>query len=464
MKIKVFFSLVLLVLLSFFFSRSENGAVGMVNSALAQGVLESLEENITSLVESIKPSLVTIEAEIYAEKRKRISSLTSFVGSGVIYSSDGYILTTSSVVRGMQDFKIRLSNPKDPKSDKKEYKARLVGTDFQTNLAILKIDAKGLRRAKFGNSDKIKEGSWVTVVGNSYGLPTAVSFGVVNGIREDKTIQMSVNVSPGNSGGPVLNTKGEVIGLVSAKLSETSYLGALRLYEEEGKRIFAIPPTQIEIPSSGISLAIPINLVREKADWVIKHRKSIEKGYLGIYLEDLDEETKEELRVKGGILIVGVVQGSPADKAGLKYEDIVIEFNQDKVKDSEQFRELIGNSQPDKIVKLKIIREGKKKNLTAKLGRSGSIYSYWKEKTIIPAIRIPEINLPEIKIWYDEGAEKYEETLEKYLESMEKAKFVQDKDFEILKVELKKFKRELEKLSKELKRLSQKLKESKEER
>jgi len=448
MKIKILSGLVILVFLSLFFSRSENDSILMVNSSLAQGVLESLEKNIAGLVEEVKPSLVTIEAEIYPSKKQKISSLTSFVGSGVIYSSDGHILTTSSVVGGMQDFKIVLFN-------KKGYKAKLVGTDFQTNLAVLKIDARGLRKAKFGNSDKIRDGSWVTVVGNSYGLPTAVSFGIVNGIREDGTIQMNVNVSPGNSGGPVLNTKGEVIGLVSAKLSETSYLDAFKLYGEEGKSIIAVPPTRIEIPSSGISLAIPINLVREKADWVIKHGTNIEKGYLGVYLQDLDEDTKEEFRIKQGILISGVVQDSPADKAGLEDEDIVIGFNQDKVKDSDHFRKLIENSQPDKAVKLKIIRDGERKVLTARLGSSGSVYSYWKERTIIPSIKIPELNIPEIKIRYDETKGEYDEVRAKILEEDLK---------KILNESLDNFKKELKRISKELERLDKKMEKYEEEK
>ncbi|HEX9913119.1 MAG TPA: trypsin-like peptidase domain-containing protein, partial [candidate division Zixibacteria bacterium] len=164
MKIKVWFSLSLLTLLSLFISRFQAGSIGMMNSASAQGVLESLEENITTLVESVKPSLVTIEAEVFPGNRENPTQLTSFVGSGVVYSSDGYILTTSSVVRGMKDFKVTLSNDKS-------YRAKLIGTDFQTNLAVLKIESQGLRIAKFGNSDRIREGSWVTVVGNSYGLP-----------------------------------------------------------------------------------------------------------------------------------------------------------------------------------------------------------------------------------------------------------------------------------------------------
>ncbi len=446
MKIKILSSLGLLVLLSLFLSRFGSVPLGTANTASAQDVLESLEKNITGLVEEVKPSLVTIEAEIYSYEKKKPVSLTSFVGSGVVYSSDGYILTTSSVAGGMKDFKVTLSN-------RKEYKAKLVGMDIQTNLAILKVDARGLIKARFGNSDRTKEGSWVTVVGNSYGLPTAVSFGIVNGIREDGTIQMSVNVSPGNSGGPVLNIKGEVIGLVSAKFSETSYLDALRFYEEKEKRVIYIPPTQIEIPSSGISLAIPINQVMKKTDWIIKHGSSIEKGYLGVYLEDLDPDIEEEYGIQGGVLISGVVEDSPAEKAGLEDEDVVTEFNQQKVRDSDHFRKLIVGSQPEDVVRLRIIRDGRKKILTAKLGGTGSVYS---SRTVVPSVKIPDvIEVPEVKLQFDEAWEKYDEA---------QAKMLQEELKKILGKSLDNFKLELKRLEKELERLDKKMKKYEEEK
>ncbi|MDH4223369.1 MAG: S1C family serine protease [candidate division Zixibacteria bacterium] len=440
MRIKILFSLSALILFNFFFSYSGDHSTIMVNSSRAQGVLESLEQNITQLVESVKPSLVTIEAEIYTSKGKKVSSITSFVGSGVIYSADGLILTSSSVVGGMENFKVRLFN-------RKEYKAKLVGTDNQTNLAVLKVDADGLKKARFGNSDKVKEGSWVTVVGNSYGIPTAVSFGIVNGITRDSTIQMNVNVSPGNSGGPVLNIRGEVIGLVSAKLSETSYLNSIKLYEEKSKQYFAFPPTPIEIPSSGISLAIPINLVHKKADWIIKHGKSIAKGYLGVYLEDfVDQE---------GVLIVDVVEGTPADKAGLKDEDAVIGFNQDEVKDSDHFRKLIGSSLPGEMVNLRILREGKEKLLAVKLGSAGSIYSQQEAINIPPEVKeldeFSDENLPEIELMYKGAYEKSQEIYEKELE-------------QILNQSLDNVKKELKRLSKELERLKKEIEESKEKK
>jgi len=443
MRIKIILNLGILVLLSLFFSWLEPDSSFLVSSASAQDVLESLEQNITSLVESVKPSLVTIEAGIFPEGRGKLSEPASFVGSGVIYSPDGYILTTSSVVRGMKDFRVI-------GSDKKEYEAKLIGTDYQTNLAVLKIDAKGLRPAELGNSDKTKEGSWVTVVGNSYGLPTAVSFGIVNGIRDDKTIQMSVNVSPGNSGGPVLNTRGKVIGLVSAKLSEPSVMGSVRIYEEGLKRSVTIPPTQIEVPSSGISLAIPMNSVKEKADWIIKHGSSIEKGYLGVYLADLDEQTKAEIGVKGGVLVDGVVQGSPADKAGLRDQDVVVEFNDEKVEDSEHFRELIESTRPDKSVRLRVLRNGKERILSARLSRAGPDYSFWTGLEKLSEA-LGKANFEQV----------YDEQQSKLLESLDKAKIVQGKDLTELRKEMEEFKKELVDLSKEIEKLSKKMEEEK---
>lgn len=442
MKIKVISSPAILMLVFAFFGYI-GSSVSMVSTASAQDVLESLEQNITGLVESVKPSLVTIQAGIFPEGRGRPSEPSSFVGSGVIYSPDGYILTTSSVVRGMKNFRVI-------GSDKKEYDARLIGTDYQTNLAVLKIEAKGLKPADLGSSDKVKEGSWVTVVGNSYGLPTAVSFGIVNGIRDDKTIQMSVNVSPGNSGGPVLNTRGKVIGLVSAKLSEPSVMGSVRIYEEELKRSVTIPPTQIEVPSSGISLAIPVNAVKEKADWIIKHGSSIEKGYLGVYLTDLDERTREEIGAKQGVLVDGVVQGSPADQAGLKDQDLVLEFNNEKLKDSEQFRVLIEAAQPDKPVKIKVLRDGKERVLSARLSTAGSAYSF--------SMGLEKLSDALGKANFEQV---YDQQQSKFLEALDRAKVVQGKDLAEMREAMEELKKELLKLSKEFEELNRELEKEK---
>jgi serine protease Do len=404
--------------------------------------LSSLEEEITNLVESIKPSLVTIETESRTgsleksyvrslEKTKRPDIPAAFVGSGIIYTADGYILTTASVVGGMEIFKVTLPNGKF-------MRGKLVGTDDQSNVAVLKVEEKGLTPARLGNSDKVKVGSWLTVVGNSFGLPNAVALGLVNGLREDGFIQMSANVSPGNSGGPVLDTYGDVIGLVSAKLSEPSYINAMRIYEDQtGRQSFTIPAHEIELPSSGVSLALPINKVKIIADDIIKHG-SVERGYLGIYPEDLDEKTLEKYNINKGVLVSEVVKGSPAEDAGLLEDDIILEFGGKGLKDASELRSLIQNAKPEEKVRIKILRDGKKIELTAVLGKTEPQYGYFWNKGIdvnIPKIgfSMPPIEVPEIAKWSEKKDEAYNQ----------------------LKEELKRLSQEMERLNREMERLKQ---------
>ena len=404
--------------------------------------LSTLEEEITGLVESIKPSLVTIETEsqiLKSEKSKKVPS--AFVGSGIVYTSDGYILTSASVAGRMGNFKVTFPN-------RKSLKGKLVGTDEESNLAVLKVEANNLIPAKLGDSDRIKVGSWLTVVGNSFGLPNAVALGLVNGVREDGFIQMSANVSPGNSGGPVLDTYGKVIGLVSAKLSEPSYISAMKVYSDKsGNKTITIPPRQIEIPSSGISLALPANKVRSTADRIIKYG-SVRRGYLGIYPDHLDQTLSEEYNVRAGVLVDGVVEGSPAEKAGLVDGDVIIKFAGTEVKNVSHIRQLIKNKGAGEPVELKIIREGKMNELTAVLGAAKPAYSYsWTSDLEVP---VAASVLPEL-----EYITAYEQLRNVQLLT-EQDKRVLDQ----LKVEFDQLKQEMEKLSKELEKL--KLEKSKE--
>jgi serine protease Do len=434
MNIKLLVTLILVILLSFLLTY-------VVNSAFAQEmVLQSLEKSITSLVESAKPSLVTIEGEIrtyppgllsyYFKEIKDTSYFTpSFVGSGLIYSPDGYILTTTSVVQGMDRLKVVMP-------DGKRSEAKLVGTDDQSNIAVLKVDAGRLKPAKFGNSDKVKPGSWVTVVGNSYGLPTAVSFGVVNGVREDGFIQMSVNVSPGNSGGPVLSTDGSVVGLVSARLAEQSYMDATWLFNEANKKsTFVIPPREIDLPTSGVSLAIPINKAKSTAGKIIKYG-TIQQGYLGIYPEDAEE----------GVLIVEVVDNTPADRAGLKRGDIIIEYDGKKVRSEKHLRELIASTIPEQMVKLDILRDINRRIIDAVIGKAKSKYGQLTEKFLnlpptAPQVDVNIPDIPDVELYYEPST---------YIEAQ---KAYQD--------EIKKLEEEIRKISKEMKRLSREIEKAK---
>ena len=413
--------------------------------------LSSLEEDITNLVESIKPSLVTIETESRTgsleksyirslEKTKHSDIPSAFVGSGIIYTADGYILTTASVVGGMEIFKVTLPNGKF-------VRGKLVGTDDQSNVAVLKVEGKGLTPARLGNSDKVRVGSWLTVVGNSFGLPNAVALGLVNGLREDGFIQMSANVSPGNSGGPVLDTYGEVIGLVSAKLSEPSYINAIRIYEDQtGRQSFTIPAHEIELPSSGVSLALPINKVKIVADDIIKHG-SVERGYLGIYPEDLDEETLEKYNIDKGVLVSEVVEASPAEKAGLLEADIILRFGNTEVGNVNQIRRLIENTKPNEKVGITILRDGKRMQLTANSGKATPQYGYsWRkaEELMDEAQRSAYDQFKEQLRKLNQG-KAYRQLGEEFQKST----------YDQLKEELKRLSQEMERLNREIERLKE---------
>ena len=352
------------------------------------------------------------------------------MGSGIIYTPDGYIVTSASVVRGMRDFKVTLPN-------QKSIRGELIGTDEGSNLAVLKVVATGLLPAKLGDSDKVKVGSWLTIVGNSYGLPNAVALGLVSGVREDGFIQMSANVSPGNSGGPVLDTYGKVIGLVSAKLSEPSLISAYQIYEKALNKTFTIPSREIEIPSSGISLALPANKIKEIADEIIKNG-SVKRGYLGIYPMDLNEDLFKEYNVNTGVVVSEIVKGSPAEKAGLTGGDVIMEFGGTKVKNSAQIRQLIESRMAGEKVELKIVRDGARKDLAAILGEAKPAFDYYWSMDQAP--QSPEIDY--LKVSGVTGAEKSRESLESTNLSLEQ-----------LKAEIKDLQLKMQKLSQELEKL-----------
>jgi S1-C subfamily serine protease len=425
MKINYLIFLIGLVLLLFL--------SGGTKSAFAQQkVLSSLENDITNLVESIKPSLVTIETESpmgSLEKRTRPNIPSAFVGSGIIYTVDGYVLTTASVVGGRQTFKVTLPGGK-------VLKGKLIGMDDQSNVAVLKVETNGLKPAKLGNSDKVRVGSWLTVVGNSFGLPNAVALGLVNGLREDGFIQMSANVSPGNSGGPVMDTYGEVIGLVSAKLSEPSYINAIRIYEDKtGRKSFTIPAHEIELPSSGVSLALPINKVKLIADDIIKHG-SKESGYLGIYPQDLNQEIAKTYGLNKGVVVSGVVEKSPAQDAGLLENDIILNFGGKELNDAKELRSFIQDTKPKERVRIIILRNGKRTELTAVLGKARPQYGYFWDNQL--DFNLPQLNPPMPPMEVSEIG-KWSETREE--------------DYNQLKEELERLSREMERLNRELERL-----------
>jgi S1-C subfamily serine protease len=335
----------------------------LANQVYGQEFLSSLEKDVTSLVVAVKPSLVTINTKrsvpgrtgllsnkkTEGEKKFGREKITR-IGSGIIFDKQGYIVTSASVVSGGDEFEIILTDGRRLKGD-------LAGVDLDRNLAVLKVSAPNLVPARIGNSDLLKAGSWITILGNSYGIPTAVAVGLCNGVRPDGFIQMSASVAPGNSGGPVVNSKGEVVGLVSAKVSETSSISFVT--DEDGRGVKVVG-TQgfIDFPSSSVSLAVPINQVKRVTQEIIQHG-SRQKGFLGVYPEDAPGGA--------GILVSEVVENSPAAKAGILPGDVLVYLNGRKLSNTDQFRRVVSETQPNTEVDLKLLRNSRMESLKTQL-------------------------------------------------------------------------------------------------
>ena len=270
------------------------------------------------------------------------------LGSGVIVSEDGIILTNNHVIKGADNIKISLMNGK-------EYEGEIKGTDASTDLAIIKIDAKDLPALKFGDSDKARVGEWVLAIGSP--LSTELAHTVTSGIISAKGrtglfdqsqyedfIQTDAAINPGNSGGALVNLKGELVGINTAIASKNGGF-------------------------MGIGFAIPSNLAQKVMSDILEKGR-VMRGWLGVYIQDINSDLAKGLDLSSptGVLISGVQENSPAEKAGLKAEDIVLKFNDRQVKSSAELRTWVASAGPGSEVKLGILRDGKEKEIGVTLG------------------------------------------------------------------------------------------------
>jgi serine protease Do len=271
----------------------------------------------------------------FGEPQRRIP--TRSLGSGFLISPDGYIVTNSHVVRGATDINVTLW-------DGRTFKAKIVGIDDATDIAVLKIDATDLPYLKFGDSNELRVGDWVIAIGNPFGLGHTVTVGVVSakgrslGItRYEDFIQTDAAINPGNSGGPLINIKGEVVGINTAILN----------------------PSGMSV-NAGIGFAIPSSLAKDIVPILIAKGK-VERAWLGVYIQEVTPEIAKQLGLKEakGALVSDVIPGSPADKVGIKRGDVIIEFDGKKVESWRQLPIMVSLSPVNKKAKLKIIRDGK---------------------------------------------------------------------------------------------------------
>jgi Do/DeqQ family serine protease len=276
-------------------------------------------------------------------------------GTGIIISKDGYILTNNHLVDNTDEIMVKLS-------DDEEYKAKVIGVDPITDVALIKIEArlKDEQVARLGDSDKIKIGDWAIAIGNPFGLDWTVTVGVISakgraglnigggkGPDVQNFIQTDASINFGNSGGPLVNIKGEVVGINTA----------------------------INAQGQGIGFAIPINMAKEVAEQLRSSGK-VSHGYLGMFPADLTASKKEALNLDKdtkGIFVDQVEDDTPAAKGGLEPGDVITEFDGRKISDVNQFRSLVAGKHAGDKVSAKILREGKEKALNFTLGERADV-------------------------------------------------------------------------------------------
>ncbi len=324
------------------------------------GVLEAFQKELTRIVDRVSPSVVTIFAlqevefnpfedfdlpfrlpiEPFRQERRSL-------GSGVIVKLEKgkiYILTNNHVVEDAKSITVRFDRHT-------ERRARIVGTDPKTDIAVLEVDAKGLgdvkkRIAKLGDSDRVRVGQIAIAIGNPYGLERTVTVGVISALKRsigitqyESYIQTDAAINPGNSGGPLINIYGEVIGINTA----------------------------IVASGQGLGFAIPINLAKWVMDQILEHGRVV-RGWLGVVIQEITPDIAEAIGIREGILVAQVVKDSPADRAGLRVGDIIVALNGKKLDSVRDLQFSVMKTKPGTEVTLTVVREGKKMKLKVKIG------------------------------------------------------------------------------------------------
>lgn len=319
------------------------------------------------VLKSVLPSVVNISSSkvVKADKQMRELQMDPFfrqffgdngqfnvpkdrreksLGSGVIVSPEGYILTNNHVVDGANDVKVTLS-------DKREFDAKIIGTDPKTDIAVLKIDAANLKPVTIGDSSKVEVGDTALAIGDPFGVGQTVTRGIISatgrgnlGIEDyEDFIQTDAPINPGNSGGALINDRGELVGINTAILSHG-----------EG--------------SEGIGFAVPANLARQVMDQILNNGKVV-RAYMGILPQDMTTDMAKAFGEKEvrGVVVGDVTPNSPAQDAGVHRGDILLDVNGKPVTNSNQLRNSISMMQPGTEIKLKLLRDGSERDLTVKL-------------------------------------------------------------------------------------------------
>ncbi len=292
------------------------------------------------------------------------------LGSGFIVNTDGYILTNAHVVDGADEVVVKLT-------DKREFKAKVIGADKRTDIALIKIEASGLPSVRLGDPAKLRVGEWVVAIGSPFGFESTVTAGIVSAKGRSLPqenfvpfIQTDVAINPGNSGGPLFNMKGEVVGINS------------QIYSRSGGY-------------QGIAFAIPIDVAME-VQAQLRTSGKVNRGRLGVAIQEVTKELADSFGLSKplGALVASVEKGSPADKAGLEAGDVILRFNDKPVGQSSDLPRMVGNTRPGTRASLHVWRSGASKDLTVTVGEmpdelaTGRTQRRGKPAEAVPANRL----------------------------------------------------------------------------
>ena len=314
-----------------------------------ESVMQQLEKDFKKVVIASRPAVVKVIATQHTTTQfpnniRKMNTFQQSISSGIIFDKDGHVVTTT--------FDIIPNEVEVVLNNKERFFAKLIGMDDLTDIVVIKTEKKLPVQVKQGNTKQIDTGSWVLTLANSRGSHPIISFGIVSGMEIlpdrpcDELIKINTPISPGNSGGAVVNTSGEIIGMLLAVLSEP-YL------QEPFMSQFAFPT----LNRPGIAFAVPIETVESVATEIIKYGK-VRRGWLGV-----DIETKDF-----GVFVTRVHENSPAHKGGILPRDVILEFEDEPIKVYTQLLRCVGTKRPNTEIKLKINRNGNEQNYTIKLG------------------------------------------------------------------------------------------------
>lgn len=318
--------------------------------------LEDYSKTSTGVAAKVLPSVVGITVEFPVNSIfSRNSTTASASGSGIIISEDGYILTNNHIISSNSSSSSYFYEVGEASkvsvylyNDETEYEATIVGTDKQTDLAVIKIDKTGLTAAEIGDSDSLQVGEFAMTIGNPLGFQSSVCTGIISAVNREittdgvtyKLIQTDSAINSGNSGGALVNSKGQIIGVNTIKISSTGV--------------------------EGMGFAIPINSAKPIYEQLIEYKK-VKRPYIGIGGRDLSEELAKANNLPVGVYITSVDEFSAAEKAGLKIGDVIIEVEGTAIKTMDELNEIKNKHAIGDTIKLKISRDGQEKEVEVKL-------------------------------------------------------------------------------------------------